>query len=114
MLFTLKLDKVSSGCHSPCGQEGVCGVGAKMFLFLDKALPTTLGVAKTGLLVNRAFVPCREEGGFDDNDKNDEFAFHPVKQRLCSLNPVKMTKMTKMAGVTQARAWFTKNRGLGS
>ena len=64
-----------------------------------------MGIAQTVLLVNRAFVLCPKEGVFDENGENDELAFYPVKQGLCSSEPV---KMTEMVGVTRAKAWFTK------
>ena len=47
---------------------------------------------------------------FDETGENDEFAFYPLKTRASLLRPLKTTKMTKMAGVTQAKAWFGKSR----
>ena len=44
--------------------------------------------------------------------KNDEFAFYPLKTRASLLRPPETTKMTKMAVVTQAKAWFRKKTGL--
>ena len=49
-------------------------------------------------------------GCFDENDENDEFTFYPLKTRASLLRPPKTTKMTKMAGVTQEKAWFRKSR----
>ena len=60
-------------------------------------------------LVNRVIVPC-QKGPFDGNGENDEIAFYPVKTRASLLRPPKTTRMTKMAGVTQATAWFRKSR----
>ena len=42
------------------------------------------------------------------NGDNDKFAFYPVKQGLCWSDPAKTTKLTQMAGVTRAKARFTK------
>ena len=53
-------------------------------------------------------LSLQKKRGFDENGENDESAFYPVKEWLCSSDPVKAMKMTKMAGVTQAKAWFTK------
>ena len=58
-------------------------------------------------LVNHV-LPKR--GRFDENGENDEFAFYPMKTRASLLRPPKATKMTKMAGVTQEKAWFRKSR----
>ena len=68
-----------------------------------------VGVAQTVFLVNRVFVPC-QKGHFDENGENDEFAVYPLKTRVWLLRPPKTTKMTKMAGVTQEKAWFWKGR----
>ena len=51
-----------------------------------------------------------KKGPFDENGKNGEFAFYPLKTRASLLEPQKTTKITKMAGVTQAKAWFRKSR----
>ena len=51
------------------------------------------------------FCPLPKRGRFDENGENDEFAFYSLKQ-----GSPKTTKMTKMAGVTQEKAWFSKNR----
>ena len=53
-----------------------------------------------------------KRGHFAENGENDEFAFYPLKTRVSLLKPRKTTKMTKMAGVTQAKAWFRKEAGL--
>ena len=58
------------------------------------------------------FCPLPKRGCFDANGKNDEVAFYPLKTRVWLFRPPKTTKMTKMAGVTQAKAWFRKKRGL--
>ena len=42
--------------------------------------------------------------------EKDDFAFDPPKTKVLLLRPPKTTKLTKMAGVTQAKAWFRKNR----
>ena len=60
-----------------------------------------IGVAQTVFL-----VPC-ERGRSDENGENGEFAFYPLKTRASLLRP---PKMTKIAGVTQAKAWFRKSR----
>ena len=56
------------------------------------------------------FCPLPKRGRFDENGENDEFAFYPLKTRFWLLRPPKTTKMTKMAGVTQEKAWFRKGR----
>ena len=56
------------------------------------------------------FVPLPKRGCFDENGENDEFAFYPLKTRASLLRPPKTTKMTHMAVVTQAKAWFSKSR----
>ena len=50
-----------------------------------------------------------KRGRFDENGENYEFAFYPLKTRASLLTPRKTTKITKKAGVTQAKAWFRKN-----
>ena len=50
------------------------------------------------------FCPLPTRGRFDENGENDEFAFYPLKTRVLLLGPLKTTKMTKMAGATQAKA----------
>ena len=69
---------------------------------------TILYLARGG--TNRVFgkpclCPCQNRGRFDENGENDEFAFYPLKTRASLLRPPKTPKMTKMAGVTQAKAW---------
>ena len=71
---------------------------------LSRSYLRNLGVATTVLLVNRAFVPFQKRG-FDANGENDESVDYPVKQGRCCSDPV---KTTKMAGLMQAKAWFTK------
>ena len=56
------------------------------------------------------FCPLPKRGRFDENGENDEFAFYALKTRVWLLTPLKTTKMTKMAGVTQEKAWFRKGR----
>ena len=56
------------------------------------------------------FCPLPKRGRFDENDENDGFAFYPLSTRASLLRPPKTTKMTKMAGVTQAKAWFRKSQ----
>ena len=56
-------------------------------------------------LINRPVVPQR--GRFDEAG---EFAFCPLKTRAPLLRPPKTTKMTKTAGVTQAKALFRESR----
>ena len=67
-------------------------------------------VAQTVSLASRVFVSCQKEGRFDKNGEKDDFAFYPLKTRALLLRPPKTTKVTKMAGVTQAKAWFRKSR----
>ena len=68
---------------------------------------------------NRVFgKPCfctlPKRGRFDENGENDEFAFYPLKTRVSLLRPPQTTKMTKMADVTQEKAWFRKSRACSS
>ena len=67
-------------------------------------------VAQTVFLVNRLFVPCQKRARFDENGENDEFAFYPLKTMVSLLRPPQTTKMTKMAGVTQEKAWLRESR----
>ena len=55
----------------------------------------------------RCFGPLPKRGRFDENGENDEVAFYPLKTRASLL---KRPKMTKMADVTQEKAWFRKSR----
>ena len=64
---------------------------------------TNFGVAQT------VFLSPAKRGRFDENGENDEFTFYPLKTGVSLLGPPKTTKMTKMAGVTQEKAWFRKN-----
>ena len=65
---------------------------------------------------NRVFgkpclCPLPKTGRFDENGENDEFAFYPLKTRVWLLRPPESeTKTTKMAGVTQEKAWLRKGR----
>ena len=70
-------------------------------------ISSKIGVAQTVFLVNRVFVPCQKRGRFDENGENDKFTFHPLKTRA---SHIRLQKTTKMAGVTQAKAWFRKSR----
>ena len=66
------------------------------------------GVAQTVFLVNRVFVPCQKGAFFlFENRENDEFAFYLLKTRASLFRP---PKTTKMAGVTQAKAWLFKSQ----
>ena len=67
-----------------------------------------IGVPKTVLLVNRAFVPP-EKGGFWRKWRKWRIRILTNKTRALLLEPRETTKMTKMAGVPRARAWFTKS-----
>ena len=58
------------------------------------------------------FCPLPKRGRFDENGEKYEFAFYPLKTRVSPLIPPKTTKITKMAGVTQEKAWFRKKPGL--
>ena len=66
------------------------------------------GVPKMVLLVNRAFVPP-EKGGFWRKWRKWRICILTSKTRALLLEPRETTKMTKMAGVPRARAWFTKS-----
>ena len=85
--------------------------GASLHRFLLRRIPF-LRVAQTVFLVNRAFAPRQTRGRFDENGKNDEFAFYPLKTRASLLTPPKTMKMTKMAGVIQAKHGLQKETGL--
>ena len=61
-------------------------------------------------LVNRVFVPLPKRGHFDENGENYELAFYPLKTGASPLKPPKTTKMPKMAGVTEEKAWFRENQ----
>ena len=59
---------------------------------------------------NRVFgKPCSrspaKKGPFDETTKKTRIAFYPLKTRALHPRP---PKTTKMAGVTQAKAWFRK------
>ena len=49
-----------------------------------------------------------------ENGENDEFAFYPQNQALCSSEPPKKDESDEMADVPQAKAWFTKRLVLSS
>ena len=87
-------------------------------LILSKNLVCKLPFSETPFFRGRTnrvfgkpcFCPLPKRGHFDENGENDEFAFYPLKTRVWLLRPPKTTKMTKMAGVTQEKAWFRKGR----
>ena len=56
------------------------------------------------------FCPLPKRARFDENGENDEFAFYPLKTMASLFRPPQTTKMTKMAGVTQEKAWFRKSQ----
>ena len=64
---------------------------------------------KTGFLENSALAPCRKQVALTKSDGNDDCKFYPLKQGALLLRPEKLTKMTKMAGVTQAEPPFARN-----
>ena len=67
-------------------------------------------VVKTAFLENGAFVTCRKQMVLTKNGENRDFDFYThQKKRALLLAPRKPTKMTKMAGVTQAKPPFAKN-----
>ena len=63
------------------------------------------------LLANHLLSQAKKQGFFDKNSEHDEFAFYPPKTWALLMRP---PKMTKVAGGTQARAWFTKSVFLGN
>ena len=63
---------------------------------------------KTSRYQKKTHPPKRAR--FDENGENDEFAFYPLKTMVSLLRRPQTTKMTKMAGVTQEKAWFRKSR----
>ena len=67
---------------------------------------TKVGVAQTVFLVNRVFVPCQKEAVLTKMAK----MMNPLKARALLLEPLKTTKMTKMAGVTQEKPGTAKLR----
>ena len=67
-----------------------------------------VGVQETVLLVNRVFVPPKR-GGFWRKRRKWRICVLASKTRALLLRPRETTKMTKMAGVPQAKAWFTKS-----
>ena len=66
-----------------------------------------VGVQETVLLVNRAFVPPKKMG-FWRKRRKWRICVLTSKTRALLLKPREATKLTKMAGVPQAKAWFTK------
>ena len=58
---------------------------------------------------NPCLCPLPKRGRFDEDEENDEFEFYPLTTRASLLRPPKRTKMMKMTGVTQAKAWFSKS-----
>ena len=61
------------------------------------------------LLVNRAFVPPEKKGFFWRKWRKWRICILTSKTRVLLLEARETTKMTKMAGVPRARAWFTKS-----
>ena len=53
----------------------------------------------------------KKRGCFDENGENDEFAVYPPKTRVWLLRPPKTPLMTKMAGVTQEKAYGLEKAG---
>ena len=70
--------------------------------------PLFVGVQETVLLVNRAIVPPKR-GGFWRKRRKWRICILTSKTRALLLKPREPTKMTKMAGVPRAKAWFTKS-----
>ena len=62
----------------------------------------------------QVFVPCQKGAVSTKTAKMTNFAFYPLITRASLLRLPKTTKMTKMAGVTQAKAWFRKSRACAS
>ena len=55
------------------------------------------------------FCPLPKKGRFDENGENGEFAFYRLKNKgLAPQTPENDAKMTKIAGVTQARHGLEK------
>ena len=63
----------------------------------------TIRVFETVVLENGVFVPCRKQVVLTKIGENSDIAFYPEKLGILLFRPWKSTKMTKMAGVTQAR-----------
>ena len=64
---------------------------------------TVVGVVKTVVLENGVFAPYRKQVVLTKLCENSDIEFHPQIQGILLLRPRKSTKMTKMAGVTQAK-----------
>ena len=62
-----------------------------------------------GRFGKRCFCPLPKTGGLRKIGDNSDIAFYPQKQGFLLLGPRKSTKMTKMAGVTQAKWPFAKS-----
>ena len=58
-------------------------------------------VVETVVLENGVFVPCQVN--LMKISENSDIAFYPQKLGIFLFRPQKSTKMTKMAGVTQAK-----------
>ena len=65
---------------------------------------------ENGVFGKRCFCPLPKTGGFDEKWRKWRFTFYPQKQGVALLRARKPTKMTKMAGVPQAKPGFAKNR----
>ena len=66
-------------------------------------------VAQTVFLVNRVFAPC-QKGAILTKTANMTNLHFTTENKVFAPQTPKTTKMTKMAGVTQAKAWFRESR----
>ena len=66
------------------------------------------GLAQTVSLVNRVFGKLPKRGRFDENSAKWRICILPTENKGFARR-TKTTKMTKVAGVTQAKAWFRKS-----
>ena len=65
---------------------------------------------ENGALGKPSFCPARKRVFFfNENGKKCRICILTSKTRALLLEPHETTKMTKMAGVPRARAWFTKS-----
>ena len=58
---------------------------------------------RNGRFEKRCFVPYRKQVVLTEIGANSDIAFYPHEQGILLFRPRKSTKMTKMAGVTQAK-----------
>ena len=96
-------DRCCTGDRASCGQQPLIR-GALTLEFEWRF--SKVGAAKIVLLVNCAFGPLARKRGFDKKGEHDELAFQPAKQGLCCSEPLRTTKMTKMADVTWAKVFL--------